>query len=397
MQPGPQALIDALFLLGRLCVHRLEPQLGPTPGSGTRGALSPSPPQGVCEAPKASCSAGLTPAVLSVRRASICQGPLRVSGEGKGLLHLWVIPGVALDSARSPRTRSGLAPPGRPCRGALPSARLGQHPRPPQAGQGSQAGLHWVVGPGWASVSPAPRSWLGSSELPTACLRHCPRQSCRLPSRAAGPAASDLGQGGGWTGAEAVGTKRGLSGLGPGRRLRPCSAASEGPVFQSQAAGSPAQAQETALLFQAFFPSLRAPGGRCTSVSPLCPGVGQGPEVSVCPAPAWGSGTPLAGVLACTDRALPRGWPVLVHAGPRPHPRTDPEDRALRPLLPPGLARPGAGPPHPRAELGGPPDLHDVAGTGDMSGMWAVLGGGGRLLAQECGLSGGRLGHSAPG
>lgn len=60
MQPGPQALVDALFLLGRFCVHRPEAQPGPTPDFGTRGALSPSAPHGLCEAPMASCSAGLT-------------------------------------------------------------------------------------------------------------------------------------------------------------------------------------------------------------------------------------------------------------------------------------------------------------------------------------------------
>lgn len=296
---------------------------------------------------------------------------MRVSGEGKGLLHLWVVPGVALDSARSPWTQSGLAPPGRSCRGSLPSARLGQHPHPPQAGQGSQAGLRWVVGPGWASVSPAPRSWLGSSELPTACLRHCPRQSCRPPSRAEGPAASDSGQGGGWAGAEAAGTKRGLSGLGPGRRLRPCSAASEGPVFRSQAAGSPAQAQETS--------------SSCGfSSHPSGPREAAAPQFLPC-ALGW-VGVPRSvrvqhqrGVLGhpwlgCWPAWSPGAGQSLSTQGHGPAP-----DRTLRTghsglCCPQGSARPGAGPPHPGAELGGPPDLHDMAGTEDTSGCGRFLG-----------------------
>lgn len=148
-----------------------------------------------------------------------------------------------------------------------------------------------------------------------------------------------------------MGTKRGLSGPGPERRPRPCSAASEGPVFRSQAAGNPrGQGHGPPLLGflpgrSAFVP--QAPGGRWP-VSSLRPGLDRAPEVSVCPAPTWRPGTPPAGVLAFTDRGAPQGLacphPLGAQAPPR---RPGPmvlgwalgEDRAPRPRLPPGLSQ----------------------------------------------------------
>ena len=165
-----------------------------------------------------------------------------------------------------------------------------------------------------------------------ACLRRRPRRGCRPPSRAARPAASDSGQGGGWAGSEAAGTKQGLSGLGPERRPRPCSAASEGPVFRSGAAGSPPRAKETALLFWVFFPatwvlSLRAPEGRWASCFFPVPWAGSGPLKSVCVQRQHGIlGHPRPGCWPARTGALPGGWPVLIHVGPRPR-------------LPPGLSQ----------------------------------------------------------
>lgn len=58
---------------------------------------------------------------------------------------------------------------------------------------------------------------------------------CRPASQGCpGPAASDAGQDGGWAGTEAAGTKQGLCWAPAERWPRPCSAASEGPVFWSQ-------------------------------------------------------------------------------------------------------------------------------------------------------------------
>ena len=94
---GPQDLVGALFPAGRFCVHGLESQPGTAPGSNARGALSPRPRHGLCEAPMAGCSTGRM-------RASTCQGPSRVVGEGKGPPPLWVVPGVALDCKKSSDT-----------------------------------------------------------------------------------------------------------------------------------------------------------------------------------------------------------------------------------------------------------------------------------------------------
>ncbi|KAI4562026.1 hypothetical protein MJG53_017080 [Ovis ammon polii x Ovis aries] len=61
---------------GLFCVHGLESQPSTAPGSNARGALSPRPPpHGLCEVPMAGCSTGRM-------RASTCQGPSRVLGEG---------------------------------------------------------------------------------------------------------------------------------------------------------------------------------------------------------------------------------------------------------------------------------------------------------------------------
>ena len=155
---------------------------------------------------------------------------------------------------------SRVAPTGRPTRPGQPA--LGGEPRVGLCEPSAQV-LAGVVGAAHGLPEAPPQAGLPATE--SGCQASC----------------LGLGQGGGWAGSEAAGTKQGLSGLGPERRPRPCSAASEGPVFQSGAAGSPPRAKETALLFWVFFPaawllSLRAPGGRWASVSSLCPGLDRG-------------------------------------------------------------------------------------------------------------------------
>ena len=130
---GPQDLVGALFLAGRFCVHDLESQPGTTPGSGARGALSPRPPTAFVR-PRG-------PVAVPGARGQHRPGPSRVLGEGKGPPRGG--PWFALDSARSPWTQSGQAPPDKPCRRALPGDRPGQprgpH-RPADAARSARAG-----------------------------------------------------------------------------------------------------------------------------------------------------------------------------------------------------------------------------------------------------------------
>ena len=130
---GPQDLVGALFLAGWFCVHDLESQPGTTPGSGARGALSPRPPTAFVR-PRG-------PVAVPGARGQHRPGPSRVLGEGKGPPRGG--PWFALDSARSPWTQSGQAPPDKPCRRALPGDRPGQprgpH-RPADAARSARAG-----------------------------------------------------------------------------------------------------------------------------------------------------------------------------------------------------------------------------------------------------------------
>lgn len=163
---GPQDLVGALFPAGLFCVHGLESQPSTAPGSNARGALSPRPPPPTASVrprwPVAAPDA-CGPAPARAHRGS--WGRVRAPRTcGWFLVLPW--------TARSPRTRSGLAPPDEPSRRALPSDRPGQPcipyrlaeaARPAHAGWWAQGGL---CEPGVQALAGVVRAAHGLPEVP---------------------------------------------------------------------------------------------------------------------------------------------------------------------------------------------------------------------------------------
>lgn len=192
---------------------------------------------------------------------------------------------LALDCKKSSDTE-WAASPDEPSRRALPSDRPGQPcipyrlaeaARPAHAGWWAQGGL---CEPGVQALAGVVRAAHGLPEVP-------PEAGLPPPRGAARPAASTR-QGEAGLGLRPRGQSGDCLGRALERRPRPCSAASEGPVFRSRAAGNPRRQGHGPPLV-GFLPGRRCPSGLREAATcvfyALRPGLDRAPEVSVCPAP----------------------------------------------------------------------------------------------------------------